>query len=136
MATYCMSDIHGNYKKYIKMLEKIRFSDSDTLYIIGDVLDRGREPIKILMHMMRHPNIIPIAGNHEYMAAMCFPVTLTELENVEKLDAEKVQAVSEWQNVGGQTTINEFHKLTMNEKYDVIEYLEEFSLYVEVSCGG
>ena len=138
MATYCMSDIHGNYKKYIQMLEKLQFSDNDTLYIIGDVIDRGNQSIKILQDMMLRPNVIPIIGNHEYMAAMCFPVLLTELtpENIGKLDAEKVRGVMEWLNVGGQSTTDEFHKLSAEGKQDIMEYLDEFSLYEEVSCGG
>lgn len=64
---YAISDLHGCYEEYLKALETIHFSDDDTLYIIGDVVDRGNHSIKILQHMMSHPNIIPIAGNHEYM---------------------------------------------------------------------
>lgn len=37
--TYVMSDIHGCYDKYMKMLEKIGFSEDDTLYVLGDILD-------------------------------------------------------------------------------------------------
>ena len=36
---YVMSDIHGQYDKYLAMMDKIRFSDDDHLYIIGDVID-------------------------------------------------------------------------------------------------
>ena len=38
--TYVMSDLHGCYDKYVQMLEKIGFGDGDTLYILGDVIDR------------------------------------------------------------------------------------------------
>ena len=31
--TYAISDIHGCYEEYIKLLEKIGFSEDDTLYI-------------------------------------------------------------------------------------------------------
>ena len=51
MATYVMSDIHGQYEKYLDMLGKISFSEDDTLYILGDVIDRGPEPVKVLMDM-------------------------------------------------------------------------------------
>lgn len=37
---YVFSDILGYYDKYKEMLEKIKFSDYDTLYILGDVMDR------------------------------------------------------------------------------------------------
>ncbi len=46
---YVMSDIHGEYDKYIKMLELINFSDEDELYILGDIVDRGKEPVKVLL---------------------------------------------------------------------------------------
>lgn len=37
LLIYVMSDIHGCYHEYIKMLELINFNSNDTLYIIGDV---------------------------------------------------------------------------------------------------
>ena len=46
---YVMSDIHGCYEKYLKMLNKIKFSSDDTLYILGDVVDRGPEGMKALL---------------------------------------------------------------------------------------
>ena len=69
MKTYVISDIHGMYDKYEAMLRKIRFSDSDMLFVLGDVLDRGSEGMKVLWSMMMYPNIIPLLGNHDYMAA-------------------------------------------------------------------
>jgi len=66
--SYVMSDLHGCYDKYMQMLEKIKFSDNDTLYILGDIIDRGDDGIKILLNMMNRNNTIPILGNHEYMA--------------------------------------------------------------------
>ena len=41
LSTYVMSDIHGNYRAYKAMLEKINFNREDMLYILGDILDRG-----------------------------------------------------------------------------------------------
>lgn len=43
--TYVISDIHGCYEKYRTMLEAIEFTEDDTLYVLGDVLDRGSTPI-------------------------------------------------------------------------------------------
>ena len=45
---YVMSDIHGEYNRYKAMLEKIQFSDNDTMYIIGDVIDRKPGGVDIL----------------------------------------------------------------------------------------
>lgn len=38
---YVMSDIHGCYEQFMIMLKKIHFTDTDILYILGDVIDRG-----------------------------------------------------------------------------------------------
>ena len=45
---YAMSDLHGCYNKYIKMLDKINFSEKDTLYVLGDIVDRGNGGIDII----------------------------------------------------------------------------------------
>lgn len=33
MATYVISDIHGQYKMFLDLLDKIKLKDTDTLYI-------------------------------------------------------------------------------------------------------
>lgn len=134
MATYVLSDLHGNYPGYLHMLEAIEFSSSDTLYVNGDVLDRGSEGIKILQHMMLEPNIFPILGNHEYMAYHCLRTLLHTItsESIDKLDSSIVEEIVEWQNVGGIETIMEFQALDNDERENIIEYLEEFTLYEEV----
>ena len=34
---YAVSDIHGCYDKYIRLLRRIDLKPSDTLYVLGDV---------------------------------------------------------------------------------------------------
>ena len=57
MSTYVMSDLHGEYDKFIKMLTKISFSDNDKLIIIGDIFDRGEKPLQILDYIINKDNI-------------------------------------------------------------------------------
>ena len=63
--TYVMSDIHGMGALLEEMLEKISFSDDDVLYILGDMIDRGPDPAKVLDIASSCGNIIPLKGNHE-----------------------------------------------------------------------
>ena len=49
MATYVISDIHGEYWKFMELLDMIHFSDEDILYVLGDVVDRGKNPVKTLL---------------------------------------------------------------------------------------
>ena len=37
---YVVSDIHGNYDLFVKLLRKINFSKSDTMFVCGDVIDK------------------------------------------------------------------------------------------------
>lgn len=138
MATYVISDVHGNYEGYMKILELINFSDVDILYVNGDVIDRGMGGIKILQHMMMQPNIYPILGNHEYAAGTCLRFLMKEIteESIGGIDEETINNILEWQNIGGQCTMDEFHKLSREEKQDIVDYLDEFSLYEEVSVNG
>lgn len=70
--TYAISDIHGMYGSYIDAISKLK--PQDNLYILGDVIDRGKYGIKILQDIIKrknnpdtNPNITFIIGNHEWM---------------------------------------------------------------------
>lgn len=65
MSTYVMSDLHGCYDKFIAMLNQINFTEKDNLYILGDIFDRGPNPLGILDYIVNHKNITLIKGNHE-----------------------------------------------------------------------
>lgn len=105
-----MEDIHGQYDKYISMLEKISFSENDVLFVLGDVIDRGLQGMTILKDMMMRTNVYPILGNHEYMAKTAIPWLMQEIteETVKSIDSEMMQGLIEWMNVGGSSTIAEF----------------------------
>lgn len=135
---YCVSDIHGEYDKFMRLLEKIHFSDSDVLYVLGDVFDRGPHPIQVLFEMMKHPNIIPIVGNHELMGITVLKFLMKEIteENIGSIDDRMVQSIINWQMNGSDTTTDEFHKLSLEKRQEVMKYLGEFSAYEEVSAGN
>lgn len=136
--TYVCSDIHGHYDKYKRMLEEIQFKPSDTLYILGDVIDRGPDGIKILRDMMSRPNVIPILGNHEFTAAVCLPWLMEEItgQNLNNLSEDQIAALSEWTANGGGPTLRELKLLNQREREEILEYLQEMELYAEVETGG
>lgn len=138
MSVYVMSDLHGNYEGFMSVLKQIRFSDVDELYINGDVVDRGRDGIKILQYMMMQPNIYPIIGNHECALLQVLHVVMQEIsdEVISKIDEDDLRNIMEYQNIGGQVTLDEFHKLTREEQQDIIEYLGEFTAYEEITVNG
>jgi len=136
--TYVMSDIHGEYQKYIEMLGKIGFSDEDTLYVLGDVIDRGEGSVEVLTDMSMRPNVFPIYGNHELMASVVLHQLLVEIteKNVDyQLDADTMRALMVWQENGGDTTLKGFKRLGREERDALLEYLDEFSLYEVAEVG-
>ena len=78
MSHYVVSDVHGEDDRWKAMLEKIHFSAQDTLYILGDVVDRGPHGVEILQEIMRTPNMKMLLGNHEFMCLRYFAPDATE----------------------------------------------------------
>ena len=64
---YVMSDIHGNERRFNSIMKQIDLRPEDTLYVLGDVVDRHPGGIRILRRIMAMPNAKMILGNHEYM---------------------------------------------------------------------
>ena len=49
---YVLSDIHGNKENFDSILEKINLRMEDSLYILGDVIDRYPYGIQLLQQIM------------------------------------------------------------------------------------
>ena len=139
MATYVIADIHGEYDMFMDLLDKISLQDSDTLYVLGDILDRGPHPVKTLKTLMEMPNAICLVGNHELMALESLKFLMQEVtaENIKQLDSEMLDGFLVWvEHNGGRTTIDEFRGLDRDEQKEVIEYLRDFLVYEELEVGG
>lgn len=111
---YIISDIHGCKKEYLKLLDKINFSDADHLYVLGDVLDRGFDPIGVLKDMMNRKNVTFIMGNHDYLFYHFLKTIGLELLNFKSED-EKWDFRT-WIKDGGLSTLDGFIDLPGKEK--------------------
>lgn len=137
IATYVMSDIHGQYDLFMELLDKIKLKETDTLYVLGDILDRGPHPIRTLKKLMEMPNAICLVGNHELMALECLEFLMKEITDtsIAELDQEMLDNLITWQYNGSKTTIDEFKELSAEGKQDVIDFIKEFLIYEEVTAG-
>lgn len=132
MAIYVMSDIHGEYEKYIAMLKKINFTDRDTLYVLGDVLDRGNDPVKVLQDMSMRYNVYPIMGNHEIMALDLLErltVEITDSNYDTQINSDVLSKLLEWQQNGGDATLKQFKELPQEDRSFLLDYLKDFEPY-------
>lgn len=143
---YVISDLHGCYEEYIKMLELINFNDNDTLYVLGDICDRGMSPMKILLHMMEHDNIIPIYGNHDVAAYNALvKISLYSKEVLNDRDYVVTHDLMEyeeyidylyWLSDGGKETLMDYDKLSISNKRKVLHYLSDFKDYEEIKINN
>lgn len=136
---YVTADIHGCYQEFLKLLEKIGFSDDDELYVLGDMMDKGPDPVKLIRDLMMRPNVYPVLGNHDFAALTVLRKLNTEIteENVENhLTADDMQSYMHWLADGGDTTAAQFTELDAEEREAVLGYLEDCTLYEEVQTGG
>lgn len=104
---FVMSDIHGQYDLFLKMLNKIDLKREDLLVIIGDICDRGKKSYEIYMKCIKMIklgyNLKFILGNHEDML-------LEDLENDYPLRYETEYSIYRHSKYFENKTITEWHQ--------------------------
>lgn len=124
MAHYVMSDLHGDLARFRAMLERIGFCETDTLYIIGDLFDRGPEPVALLEEVMAMPNAVMLLGNHEYMCMQCMSPDAQEID------------FRRW-NRNNNTPTKRGLAALPQERFDrVMDFLWSRPLHLTVEVGG
>lgn len=64
--TYILSDLHGEYDLFCRLMEKVKFSDGDTLISCGDMIEKGKHSIRLVELLFSMKNTVLLGGNHEY----------------------------------------------------------------------
>lgn len=129
---YVVADIHGCYEEYMELMQKIKLTDEDRLYILGDAVDRGSEPMKVLLDMMKRQNITYIIGNHDYLLLYFIRKLGLELSCISNMSEDDVEDFQAYLEDGGLVTIEAFMKLSPAEKQAVYDFLENANVYDEV----
>ena len=121
MATYVISDIHGRRDLFYKLLKEIDFKDGDTLYILGDVIDRGNEGVLLLDEISEMNNVILLKGNHE---DLCYKSMTGDMD-----------CFNCWIANGGMITHGQLMNLDKEHRYKLLAYINDLPLYkiVEVN---
>lgn len=135
---YCVSDVHGCYDEFCELLEKIEFGANDELFFLGDALDRGPEPIRVIKALMVMPNAYYIYGNHDIMAlSVLRPLTkeITE-DSISALPNDIFLRYADWMRNGGEVTLQQFRALSRTDQEDILCYLEEASAYETLEHDG
>ena len=134
--TYVISNIHGQYEKFKSLLAQISFKESDTLYILGDLLDYGEESMELIADLSIRLNVFCIAGEHDYLAARMLKGFSNMLQSGAAPSEDYIAEMTAWVQDGGQPTLEAFRSLDADQREGVIEYLEEMTLFEEVEVKG
>ncbi len=142
MSIYAISDLHGYpLEKFNALLEKAGFSEADTLYIIGDAVDRnGDGGVRLLRHIMAQPNFEFILGNHEDMLLNCaFLFDEITPESISELSADKLTHYDRYMRNGGGVTVKNLLALRKADPgafSDLMQFLRDAPFIGAASAGG
>ena len=128
---YVLSDIHGHYNTFMAMLEQIKFSDEDTLYIIGDLCDRGKKNKAVLDYVMGHTeNIHCLMGNHDlYMLKWLFFKTVKDYKDPDGDYYCARDVLWKWNPNGGGETVKELEEAGGRYMIKVRAFLRKLPYY-------
>lgn len=135
---YVCSDLHGfSIDKLKLMLDRVGFNDSDFLWVLGDVIDRGTDGVEILKWLMAQSNAQLILGNHEaLLLASDFLFEEVTEDSISGLTGTKLNIYATWVSNGGQPTLNAISAMRKSEIRYILEYLREAPLYETVTVNN
>lgn len=139
---YVTSDLHGIPLSRLQiLLQHAKFSPEDTLFVLGDSIDRGEHGLELLLWMMEQYNIIHLLGNHEEMLLAASDFLLSPIqEDVEsRITEDKMGILSTMLANGAQPTLTALKQLVRRYPQRaelLLEYLQEMPLYDAVEVHG
>lgn len=125
---YLMSDVHGWSSLFFEMLEKIRFGDSDRMYILGDLVAKGPDSLGLLRYVMDDGRIRLLRGNHEQR--------LLQACGADSGAAISREVLQEWEREDGGRLLRQLAEIPAGEKGRILEFLKNTPLYERNRWGG
>jgi len=112
----------------MELLEQINFNDNDTLYVLGDITDRGEFTLECMEYIYSAPNIICLMGNHEDMMLKYFPGSGRKRN-------------PHWLTQGGDKPLNQIMKAKRKPESkarwdELLNWVRSLPLYIEVMVNG
>lgn len=126
---YVLSDIHGNERRFASVLEQIRLQPEDTLYVLGDVVDRHPGGIRLLRRIMAMPNAKMLLGNHEYMMLRALGCPYDDY-------VDNGNALAHWYRNGGQVTHDHWKRIRRSLRGEIAAYLQALPLSFDIRVNG
>ena len=134
--TYVTANLHGDAAGFQRLLQAISFKDKDILYVLGDSVDIGEDPMGLLIDMSMRENVFPLAGEHDLTALRLLSGFEKALKNGGSFTPDFASDMMMWHRNGGDPTLNGYRALDADMREGVIDYLSEFALCDEIEVKG
>lgn len=123
MATYVFSDVHGHVKTLDRLLEEVSPTSEDTIWVLGDMIDRGPDPVGVIKVCRSLPNVHVLMGNHEDLMIDYFTN-----------NSDGMAAIN-WAINGCRTTAVGLEKLPQEERLEILEWVINLPLCAHISVN-
>lgn len=96
LRRFVIGDIHGHYNEMMDLFGKVRFDyERDLLISLGDLVDRGPDPLKVIGSLTKIRRFIHVLGNHD---DWCLQYLMTGIKG------------EDWISQGGESTIKAYEE--------------------------
>lgn len=129
---FVIGDIHAHKKRFLRALESVNFNPSkDRLFCLGDLIDRGRQPLFILTLLHKEDWFYSIRGNHEQMIVNRYELPVGKLPYTcamqTRYEAEGLHAYN-----GGKW----FDKLRDSAQDHIYQLVKRLPFAMQVECDA
>ena len=132
--TYILSDIHGHKRRFNSIMNQINLCADDTLYVLGDVIDRNPDGINILRQLMAMPTVKMLLGNHELLMLNALYEPFSEY--AAKNGKSREQCLAHWYRNGGEVTHNHLKHIRKAVREEIFAYLAGLPVNAQIEVRG
>lgn len=124
MATYVFSDVHGHFETLDRLLERVSPASTDRIFMLGDMIDRGPDPMAVVKCCRQLPNTTVLMGNHEDLMLSYYA------------NPDSASAQLNWEINGAGPTQQGLRELPATERVELARWLFTLPLYAQTEVGG
>ena len=124
MSTYVFSDVHGHRAALDRALERVAPAEGDSLFCLGDMIDRGPDPVGVLRLVRSLPGAVALLGNHEDLMLDCLR------------HGDDALAAMNWGINGGGVTSEGLEALSADERAELLDWVSTRPRSARVRVGG
>ena len=134
--TFVVANLYARLDKLEKLIKKINLKESDTLYVLGNIVDYGEQSIELVNDLSTRYNVYSVLGEHDYKAYML----LSEFDRILREGAAPSVSFSKdmiaWSQDGGQATLEAFKSADADSKEGFLDYLSDLPVFEEVTLNN